>query len=300
MLVVVIVLLSAAVVWLGAKLVQQRRALRAAAQQLKARAETGSTARLLLTGPDGGAETLLGEVNTLMEGWERERADLRSREATLREQIASLSHDLRTPLTAIQGYCQLLQKEERPEERATYLAVLEERTAFLQGLINDFYELSRLESGKMVLDWEPVSLTDAVASVLADHYEALESKNFEVEVDLPGDLPCALGDGEAVRRMIQNLMRNTLEHGSGTLRVSAEARDGRATLRWENGGASIDGDEVSRVFDRYYTSDKARTGQNMGLGLAITKALADEMGAGIHAELNGNNFAVCIDWKQIK
>lgn len=299
MLIAVIVALGLIVLCLAGYLLHQRRALRTAAAQLKDRIESGSTVRLLLAGPSG-AEELLVEVNALLESREKERAADHEREAVLRQQIASLSHDLRTPLTAIQGYCQLLQKAERPEERAAYLSVLEERSAFLQGLINDFYELSRLESGKVRLECQIVSLTDTVAAVLADHYEQLEGKSFQVEVRLPGDLPPIWGDGEAVRRVIQNLMRNTLEHGSGTLLVSAQAWDGRVSLRWENGGADLPEEELGRVFDRYYTSDKARTGQNMGLGLAITKALADEMGAAIHAELNKGDFAVCLDWKQAK
>lgn len=301
MLLGICLLLLFAVVVLAVRLAVRRRALRAAARQLRERTEEHSTARLLLDGPDCGAEELLCALNALLESHERERMAVREREEQLREQIASLSHDLRTPLTAVQGYCQLLRQADLSEEdRQAYLAVLEERAAFLQRLINDFYELSRLESGAVALEREPVSLSACVASLLADHYDALEQRNFQVEVWLSEGLPDLLGDGEAVRRILQNLMRNSLEHGSGSLFVEAVLRDDRVCLRWENGGAALTEEELSRVFDRCYTRDAARSGQNMGLGLAIAKALAKEMGAAIWAELQEDRFAVCISWKRAR
>jgi len=297
----VCLLLLLVILVLICRLAVQRRALRAAARQLRERTEEHSTARLLLDGPDCGAEELLSELNTLLESCEHERMAVKEREKQLRDQIASLSHDLRTPLTAVQGYCQLLCRQGlTEEERRAYLAILAERTAFLQGLINDFYELSRLESGTITLERVPVSLANCVAAVLADHYDALEQRNFQVEVRLPERLPDLLGDDEAVRRILQNLMRNSLEHGNKTLSVEAAWREGRVCLRWENGGASLTEEDLPRVFERYYTTDAARSGQNMGLGLAITRALAVEMGAEIWAELQEDRFAVCISWKKAR
>ena len=130
----------------------QRRALHRAAQQLREVERTDSAARLRLAAPNRAAEELLDAVNVLLELRQADRASFRERERSLRRQIANVSHDLRTPLTSILGYLQLLEDEALPAaERREYLAVVASRAKALQSLITSFYDLSRLESGEYPL-----------------------------------------------------------------------------------------------------------------------------------------------------
>ena len=122
------------------------RALSQAASQLKeARNQPGK--RLRLAAPDRPVEELLAQINGLLEDRETETRQLREREESLRRQIANVSHDLRTPLTSILGYLQLLEGDLKPEERSRYLQVVEERARVLHELITAFYDLSRIEGG---------------------------------------------------------------------------------------------------------------------------------------------------------
>lgn len=279
------------------RLFNLERDLRAGAKQLKEHRQSASAAPLHLAAPHGASEELLSEVNGLLREGEDQRSAFRRREQDLRRQIANVSHDLRTPLTSILGYLQLLEDPDLPvEKRREYLAVVKSRAGALQGLITGFYDLSRLEAGEYALEKERVDLREVIGEQLAAFYNELE-RQFQVTVDLPEDLPAVWGDRAAMRRVYSNLIRNALEHGSGTLTVSA-AREGEGVVtRFSNGGAEVSPEELPHVFDRFFTSDQTRSGRNTGLGLAIVKALAGQMEGRASAELEGETFTVTLTWK---
>ena len=280
------------------RLVTLEKNLRAGARQLQERRETASGAPLRLAAPNASAEALLAQVNALLRQGEDERAAYREREKALREQIANVSHDLRTPLTSIRGYLQLVESESLSDaERKRCFAVVEERARVLQDLIAAFYDLSRLEAGEYTVVREKVDLREVLSELLAAFYSDLEAK-FRVEVDLPEGLPPVWGDRAALTRVYANLIRNALDHGEGTLTVTARETEDGVETRFVNGGCQVGEEELSRVFDRFFTSDQTRSGRNTGLGLAIVKALADRMGGSVRAERDGGDFAVVLTWKK--
>lgn len=273
------------------------RNLRQGASQLKNHKAEGSAAPLRLAAPNPAAEELMAQVNALLREMEDQRSGFRNREQALRRQIANVSHDLRTPLTSILGYLQLLEKKELSlEERREYLSIIESRARVLQGLITSFYDLSRLEAGEYPILRERVDLREVLGELLAAYYDELESR-FAVTVDLPEDLPQVWGDRAAMTRVYSNLLRNAMEHGSGTLSITAWTGKGEVIVRVSNGGAELTDTDVPHVFDRFYTTDKTRSGRNTGLGLAIVKALAYQMEGRAEAELTGDLFSVILYWK---
>ena len=168
--------------------------LRQGAKQLEKQRREKSGAPLHLAAPHRASEELLSEVNSLLSSMAEERSDYREREKAIRQQIANVSHDLRTPLTSILGYLQLLEGEElSEEERQEYMAVIKTRAQVLQGLITSFYDLSRLEAGEYPISREKVNLNEVIGELLAAFYDELESK-FQVSVDLPEELPAVWGD----------------------------------------------------------------------------------------------------------
>ncbi len=272
--------------------------LRRGASELKKRRSEGGGAPLRLAAPNAAAEELMAQINLLLRESEEQRTDFRSREQALRRQIANVSHDLRTPLTSILGYLQLLEQEELSEEdRKSYLDIIENRARVLQSLITSFYDLSRLEAGEYPITREIVDLKEVIGTLLAAFYDELEGK-FQVEVDLPETLPSVWGDRAALERVYTNLIRNALEHGTGTLTIQARCLGQEVETCFSNGGAALKGDDLPHVFDRFFTKDKIRTGHNTGLGLAIVKALAQQMKGRVWAELDGDRFSVLLSWKR--
>lgn len=292
-----VLLLTVLCVFLLLRIYALERNLRQGASQLKNRKAEGSAAPLRLAAPNPAAEELMAQVNALLREMEDQRSDFRNREQALRRQIANVSHDLRTPLTSILGYLQLLEKEElSPEERREYLSTIESRARVLQGLITSFYDLSRLEAGEYPILREKVDLREVLGELLAAYYDELEA-HFDVTVDLPEDLPQVWGDRAAMTRVYSNLLRNAMEHGSGTLSISAWSGNGEVSVRVSNGGAELTDEDLPHVFDRFYTTDKTRSGRNTGLGLAIVKALAYQMEGRAEAELTGDQFSIILYWK---
>lgn len=295
MIAVVLLTILCAVLLLRVYALEQN--LRQGANQLKKRKAEGRAAPLRLAAPNPAAEELMAEVNLLLREGEEERTAFRGREQALRQQIANVSHDLRTPLTSILGYLQLLEDPELSKsQREEYLKIIQGRARVLQGLITSFYDLSRLEAGEYPIGREKVDLREVISELLAAFYDELDS-HFEVTVDLPEDLPLVWGDRSALTRVYSNLIRNALEHGSGSLTIQAGQEGGEVVTRFSNAGAELTGEELPHVFDRFYTSDKTRSGRNTGLGLAIVKTLTEQMRGTVAAELTEGIFSVILYWK---
>lgn len=291
-------LLSALCLVLTVRLYAMDRNLRQGAKQLRQRREERAAAPLHLAAPHRASEDLLAEINGLLRDGESERADFRRREQALRRQIANVSHDLRTPLTSILGYLQLLEIPELGEEqRREYLDIIESRARVLQGLITSFYDLSRLEAGEYPITRERVDLREVIGELLAAFYDELESQ-FQVTVDLPESLPPVWGDRAAMTRVYTNLIRNALEHGRGTLSIAAAEEEGTVTTVFSNGGGELSQEDLPRVFDRFFTSDQTRSGRNTGLGLAIVKVLAQQMEGQVEARQEGETFSLLLSWKK--
>ena len=285
------VLLLILLLWL-----RRGSALNRAAQELcEARAQPGKRLRLL--SPDRQVENLLAQINGLLEDKERETRVLRSREESLRRQIANVSHDLRTPLTSILGYLQLMGREDiSPEEYRHCLEIVEGRAKVLQDLITSFYDLSRIEGGEYPLELQSVDLRRSLEPLLAGFYEDFEQAGFQVTVELMESPPAVSADPGAVTRILTNLIGNALKHGSKTLDIRLYQEGQTLVTAFSNDAPELTQEDLPRVFERFYTADQMRTGQNTGLGLAIVKALAQRMGHTAFAQLEDGVFTVGVRW----
>ncbi len=281
-----------------AALASLERGLRRAREQIKTQMEDASTARVEVPCPNAAAEDLFATINELLELRQGERSAYQRKERELRRQIANVSHDLRTPLTSILGYLQLLEGDDlTAEQRAEYLRVIRGRADTLQTLITAFYDLSRIEGGEWPLERERVDLGRELGDQLAAAYEQLEAAGIRVEVELADGLPPVWADRKAVIRVFSNLLTNALKHGSDYLRVELR-REGRYVVSaFSNGVPDMTAEDAAHVFERFYTADRTRTGRNTGLGLAIVKALTERMGHQASALLRDGEFTVAVKWK---
>ena len=200
----------------------------------------------------------------------RRRADER-----FREQLAALSHDIRTPLAGAQGYLQLAQRAEDPERMARYLEGAEKRLAAMRVLVDDLFTYARAADPS----WEPelaaCDLAAAVTDALAVRYEAFSARDWEPDVRLGETVP-VLAASDALSRVIANLLENALAHGCGAPRVRVEG----TALTVENPVAPEDAARLdpARLTERFYQGDPSRTGRGTGLGLAVARALTESMG----------------------
>lgn len=279
---------------LGLRLYVLERDIRSCARQLRS-----GRPRVSMAAPNAAAEELLTAINTLLDLREQEEGDYRRQERAIRQQIANISHDLRTPLTSILGYLQLLEGEGlTAEERREYLAIVQGRAKALQSMIVSFYDLSRLEGGEYPLSRERVDLYHVLSELVAEFYNDFEG--FDMTVELREGLPSVTADPAGVLRVFTNLIRNAMEHGRSRMSILLYQEGDEVVSVFANDAPGLTPEDVEHVFDRFFTADKMRTGQSTGLGLAIVKALVERMGHTVSAELEGDLFRVVVRWQTAK
>lgn len=227
--------------------------------------------------------------NTMAETIERNIISLTKVDQLRRELIANVSHDLRSPLTVMQGYIETMQlKQETLSEadRRQYLTIISETGKRLNKLVTDLFDLSKLESGQVELHKESFSLTEMMSNA-ASEYQLLAAKKFiSMNSDFGADLPFAFADAAMIQRVIQNLIDNAIkytpENGEIKLQVSRHTEK-QLIVKVINSGKGIEETDRLHIFDRYYKIDKQEKGvQGSGLGLAIAKRIMEVHQASIH------------------
>lgn len=198
-------------------------------------------------------------------------------ENTRREFVANVSHELRTPLTLIKGFVETLLDgaKDDPQLAERFLQTIDKHTDRLTFLIEDLLTISRLESGQIVLNQQPVRLREIVERVVDD----LQSRGAERKIALNNEVPEAieaLADGDRLQQVLFNLTDNAIKYGraEGSAWITAQARgDGMIEMCVRDNGPGIPAESVERVFERFYRVDKARSREQggTGLGLAIVK-----------------------------
>ena len=216
----------------------------------------------------------------------------------MRDFVANVSHELRTPLTSIQGYAQAILDGTAPDAKRA-AGVIHGESERLRRLVEELLDLARMDTGQAPLARKPVDL----GAVLSAIVERLKLKAAEKGVQLQNEansLPSLIGDGDRLAQVFTNLIDNALKHTpeGGKVRLKAEASSGWVSVHVDDTGPGIPPDELSRIFERFYQLDKARSGsgpRGAGLGLAISREIVVAHGGSLEAQSvvgRGSRFTV--------
>ncbi len=198
-----------------------------------------------------------------------------SEEKKFKELIANISHDLRTPLTAVKGYQQLLEQENLTKEQQINLQVSRKHTEQLGELIDQFFTYSYFLHTRPEMEKERCNLTSLVSECLLSFITALEEKSITVHFD--DSKPVFVSaDKKMVTRILQNLIRNGMQHGTGDIEAALYEQENYVIISFRNRITYPDELDESKIFDRFYSADKVRN-HSSGLGLSIVRLLAEEM-----------------------
>ncbi|EPB8178959.1 MAG: HAMP domain-containing sensor histidine kinase [Clostridium perfringens] len=265
--------------------------------ELKKLNSEGKIEKLRLSLPNKNIENLIVEINTLIDDKRKMENIYKEKDIELREAIANMSHDLRTPLTSIMGYVYLLNDDKLDkEERKEYLKIIEKRSLVLNDLITNFYGLSRIQADQYEIKLEPVNLELVLGEIIAAFYETLDYKFGEPEINIEEGLGPVLGDKQALNRIFTNLIENIIKHGEGEVKISLKKKNKYIVMEFSNKAEELESKDVNRIFEKFFTKDRMRTGQNTGLGLAIVKLLVEKQGQKIEAKKVGNRLVINIIW----
>lgn len=242
-------------------------------------------------------EKLMIEINHDMELKQQEQIKYQRKEKQLKKEIANVSHDLRTPLTSILGYAELLKDDISQEERAGYIRIIEKRAKVLQTLITSFYDLSRIESEDYVMQMEKVNLRDVLCDTLLGFYEAFEKKHIKVEMNLQDNSSEILLDYNSIVRILTNLIQNALKYSSKYFKVKLIQEDESTVMIFSNDTDQITQAKLPYIFNRTYTGDSSRNEKNTGLGLTIAKTLVEKMGGRIEADMDNDEIMIKVSFQ---
>lgn len=256
-----------------------------------------SNRRLKYFSGDKSFESFLVVLNSYLEEAQKEKIKYIRREKEVRKEIENISHDLRTPLTSILGYLELLNDDSIDDEKAEYLSVIQKRSKGLYNLVRIFYDVSRLEAGEYKLNMESINIDKEVREQILLFYNDFENKNIKVEVELLNEEVWIQGDKNALERVFTNLFQNAIKYTKDKFKVSLKKEKDRVVITLTNYTDELDEKDVDNLFDRFYMKDISRSTFSSGLGLTITKLLIGEMNGEIKAEIEENILKFIISYQ---
>lgn len=228
---------------------------------------------------------LATNINKCFKAEENLRLKAIEEEKMFKEMIANISHDLRTPLTAIKGYQQLIGKGILEDHQREKLQIATKHTEELGNLINHFFEYSYYINIEPKLNLEKINLTNIVTECIVASITAFEERNIAVEFEETPPI-LIIADKELLKRIVQNLIRNCVQHSEGDIKVRLFVEKD-AIISFQNPIKKSVTIDVSKIFDRFYTGDEARS-KSTGLGLSIVQLLTEKMGGSTEAYVKDN------------
>lgn len=239
------------------------------------------------------------QLNVFIKKQQREKGKYVQLDKEFKQAITNVSHDIRTPLTSINGYLQMIELSEEEQERKKYFQIVHSRLAYLKQLLEELFFYTKITNMDYDLVLEQVTLYPMVCNALLEFYDEFEKAQIVPEVSFAHQDAKIVGNLDAWKRIVHNLLMNTIRHGKHSLKILETVEDNHVRLRFENEVNSFDDFDVTAMFDRFYKGDCSRKDQSTGLGLAIVKELVQQMGGSISAQVDKKILCIIITmpWK---
>ncbi|WP_339184344.1 HAMP domain-containing sensor histidine kinase [Oceanobacillus sp. FSL W7-1293] len=274
--------------------------IRRITSQLKGINENFGTNELIRTNTHSrGLLRFITYINQLIHLFKQDQQHKQRREEALKQEITNLSHDLRTPLTSIKGFSELMADPSLSDaEKKEFLAIIQKKIDHLTMMVDQFYELSQIESSDQKFSMQQVSLNQLVVDTMLLFYHDFEKNKLQIEIDETA-VPPILADEKAVHRIISNIVQNALRYAESYFTIRLAEEEECVRLEAENDITALDDKtELHRIFDRSYRMDSSRTGGQLGLGLHIVRQLVIKLGGQIDANIDGNKFQIIVLFKK--
>ena len=286
----VVIMLTVLVLLLSLKLFLLKRQLKHVVNGMK---NNPDKRQLSVDFIDGDLQKMIVEVTQLYEYVLQIKAEGKEEASKIRESISMISHDMRTPLTSIIGYLQIAKKSADQKEMIANVDIALERARYLNKLVNDFFELSLIETDQVDMELEKVNLCEIICEdILAENME-IDAKGLEPRFDQAEQNVYVHADRKKLSRVIQNLISNAVKYSDRRLEFQID-RECEGCVRLQiitDPGDKID---ASRIFDRFVKGDSARSNGGAGLGLYICKRFVEMMGGTVKAEQDEKRFEIML------
>ena len=272
------------------KYISQSRQLHKITGEISGFLENDTVDTLLALSDEKEIQELLVQVNALLEHQRELEKERKKQEDSNRKMLANISHDLKTPLTVILGYSEMIRNQEGISLDSIQQKVekIYRKTTDVLEMINIFFDLVKIESGELALEMQALDLCEIARNEILNYYDMLQEGGFQVEIDIPEDEIPVNADKQAVKRILANLIQNAIKYGADGryLRLGITQRGDDVLIQVEDRGKGIIEDSQDKIFERLVTLEDSRNKkyQGSGLGLTITKRLVEAMGGSIRVK----------------
>lgn len=253
---------------------------------------TRENAYILVPSENLRIKELAAEINRLLDTFYAQKAEYGQSKRAMAQLLTNISHDLRTPLTVLKGYSELLNREvgkaagaENIQDVIRDMAIkIDGKADELVAAINEYFTMSKINSGDMKIDLQRMNVSQICHEVILEYYDILEEKGYDVEIGIDSAPEYAYVDTDALKRILKNLIDNAIMHGGAGkyLALRLKRMPSKIYIEVEDHGQGIPEKDQEQIFCRSYTT--AHKGSGSGLGLTIAKALALQMEADIQVE----------------
>jgi len=278
-----------AVAVLGIKLFMLKKSVKEIEAAFNERLEADTNTLVCVSCRDKNVLSLAGSINGQLRLLRKERHRFQQGDAELKNAVTNISHDLRTPLTAIFGYLELLEKEEKSPKAKQYLEIIGTRCEALKQLVDELFRYSVILSADDDFKIEEVVINNIAQESLAGFYAVLEGRGITPEIIMPDKPVKCFANREGLSRVFSNILNNAVKYSDSDLFFELTEQ---GEIIFENTAAALDEIQLGRLFDRFYTVETARN--STGLGLSISKTLIEKMNGKISAQYENNKLKIVI------
>lgn len=284
-----IAILVLAVIGLFVKILILQKAAEEIADAFADRLQTDTNTLIDISSRDKHMCHLADTVNIQLQKLRTEHHRFRQGDTELKNAVTNISHDLRTPLTAICGYLALLEKEEKTETVKRYIDIIRNRSEMLTLLTEELFRYSVILSKDSDIAREPVVLNKVLEESIAAAYAALNERNIVPGIQMPEEKVVRMLDSAALSRVFSNLLNNAIKYSEGDLEITLRET---GEIIFTNTAHGLNEVEVGKLFDRFFTVESAR--KSTGVGLTIARYLTEQMGGNISAEYDNGKLSIWI------
>ncbi|MCM1254066.1 MAG: sensor histidine kinase [Clostridium sp.] len=232
---------------------------------------------------------LTGQINRLLQNRQKIKSDFRKQEISSKKMLSNISHDIKTPLTVILGYLEMMRLNHADDDT---LQKVEAKAKQVMELINQFFTLAKLEAGDMNIEIGKINVSELCRESILSFYDILQGKDFVVDISIPEKDIFAQGENDAVTRILSNLISNAVRYGSDGKYIGLTLRESGNHVYIDviDKGKGIGKEFAQSIFERLYTMEDSRNRkiQGNGLGLTIAKNLAVQLGGDIFLDSEPN------------
>ena len=297
--VVIIVLLSAVAVAMALILISLLSQMKSIRSQVHFISRNDTNKRISFYGKSRSFRRLAKDINEIIDSYDERHDRILREDKEIKDTLTNMSHDIRTPLTSLKGYFELLDQTDDPEERKKYTNIIYGRIESLSEILETMFLYTKVSNVNFKISIDPIECSKIILETMFEYYDDFQEKGYDVDIDVDEGIRI-LGNEQSLKRIMQNLIRNSLVHGGGDVKLSVKPEEGKkVNIKLDKLLEEGQHPDPNRVFDRYYKGDASRHTGSSGVGLSVVKKLVESMNGDITAFVGDGRFRIEMTFKTI-